>query len=122
MSAVVIPPGQGITLHARGNTLRFKAIGADTNGAFSLFEREVPQAARRPAAHRHPGTVEASYVVAGELALSADGTDYVVPSGGFALVPAGDIHTFRQRRPRSAAGTHPPFAITRPLLRRARYA
>ena len=94
MSAVVIPPGQGTTLHARGNTLRFKAVGADTNGAFSLFEREVPQAARRPAAHRHPGMVEAFYVVAGELALSADGTDYVVPSGGFALVPAGAIHTF----------------------------
>jgi quercetin dioxygenase-like cupin family protein len=83
-----------MTLHARGNTLRFKAIGADTNGVFSLFEREVPQGARRPAAHRHPAMVEAFYVLAGELALSADGTDHVVQSGGFALVPAGAVHTF----------------------------
>ena len=82
-----------MTLHARGNTLRFKAIGADTNSAFSLFEREVPPAARRPAAHRHPG-VEAFYVLAGQLALSADGTDHVVSSGGFALVPPGAVHTF----------------------------
>jgi glyoxylate utilization-related uncharacterized protein len=29
-----------------------------------------------------------------ELALSADGTDHVVPGGGFALVPAGAVHTF----------------------------
>jgi hypothetical protein len=57
-----------MTLHARGNTLRFKAIGADTNGVFSLFEREVPQGARRPAAHRHPAMVEAFYVLTGELA------------------------------------------------------
>src|SRR6266550_916680 len=83
-----------MTFRARGNTLRFKAIGADTNDAFSLFEREVPQGARRPAAHRHPGTVEAFYVLAGDLALSADGSDHVVPSGGFALVPAGAVHTF----------------------------
>ena len=94
MNAIVLPPGHGITLRARGNTLRFKAIGADTNDAFSLFEREVPQGARRPAAHRHPDTVEAFYVLAGELALSADGSDHVVPSGGFALVPAGAVHTF----------------------------
>ena len=94
MSAIVLPPGDGMTLRARGNVLRFKAIGADTKDAFSLFEREVPQGARRPAAHRHPGTVEAFYVLAGELALSADGSDHVVPSGGFALVPAGAVHTF----------------------------
>ncbi len=94
MSAIVIPPGHGITLQARGNVLRFKALGSDTNGAFSLFDREVPPAARRPAAHRHPGMVEAFYVLAGELALSADGTDHVVPSGGFALVPTGAVHTF----------------------------
>jgi len=41
VSAIVVPPGSGVTFHARGNTLRFKAIGADTKGAFSLFEREV---------------------------------------------------------------------------------
>ena len=85
---------KGIVLHARGNTLRFKAIGAETGGAFSLFEREVPPGARRAAPHRHPGMVEAFYVLAGELALSADGIDHVVPTGGFALVPAGAIHTF----------------------------
>jgi quercetin dioxygenase-like cupin family protein len=88
-----------MTLYARGNTLLFKAIGADTNGVFSLLEREVPQGARRPAAHRHPAMVEAFYVLTGDLALSADGTDHVVRSGGFALVPAGAIHTFGNAGP-----------------------
>jgi quercetin dioxygenase-like cupin family protein len=93
VGAIVISPGRGTTMQARGNTLRFKVVGADTNGVFSLFEREVPPATRRPAAHRHSGT-EAFYVLTGELALSADGTDHVVPAGGFALVPGGAVHTF----------------------------
>jgi quercetin dioxygenase-like cupin family protein len=94
LPAIVVGPGSGVALQARGNTLRFKAMGAGTRGAFSLFEREVPPNARRPAMHRHPAMTEAFYVLDGELALVADGIAHVVPSGGFALVPAGAAHTF----------------------------
>ena len=79
---------------ARGSALRFKALGADTDRRFSLFEREVPVGARRPAAHRHPGTSEAFYVLDGTLALHVEDADHRIERGGFALVPAGVAHTF----------------------------
>ena len=79
---------------ARGSALRFKALGADTDRRFSLFEREVPVGARRPAAHRHPGTSEAFYVLDGTLALHVEDVDHRIERGGFALVPAGVAHTF----------------------------
>jgi uncharacterized cupin superfamily protein len=63
-------------------------------GSFSLFEREVPPGVRRPAQHRHPGMVECFYVLAGELALTPAGTEHVIRSGGFVMVPAGYVHTF----------------------------
>lgn len=99
MPAIVLGPGGGIAMQARGSTLRFKATGADTRGAFSLFEREVPPKARRPAPHRHPTMTEAFYVLDGELALVADGAEQAIPSGGFALVPAGAVHTFGNAGP-----------------------
>jgi quercetin dioxygenase-like cupin family protein len=94
MGALVLTAGDGLRLRARGSTLVFKAMGAQTMGSFSLFERQVPPGAGRPAPHRHPHMVEGFYVLAGELLLTAAGTEHVVGSGGFVLVPAGDVHTF----------------------------
>jgi quercetin dioxygenase-like cupin family protein len=79
---------------ARGSELLFKALGSDTGKAFSLFERVVPAHARRPAPHRHPGTLEGFYVLSGTLALEALGKQHRLKAGAFALVPAGVVHTF----------------------------
>lgn len=90
---VIVPPGGGVVLLARGSTLRFMARGEDTSDAFSLFEREVPPGGRRPLRHRHPSTVEAFYVLAGSLALEIDGVEHLIEAGGSAVVPAGSVHT-----------------------------
>ena len=83
---------------ARGSALRFKALGADTDRRFSLFEREVPVGARRPAAHRHPGTSEAFYVLDGTLAMRLGDENLAVHAGTFVCVPPGVVHAFSNPR------------------------
>ena len=45
---IVVAPGGGDELTARGSTLLFKAVAATTGGAFSLHERRMPAGGRRP--------------------------------------------------------------------------
>lgn len=40
--ALVLRPEDRVAYRARGSVLHFKARGADTDGRFSLMEREVP--------------------------------------------------------------------------------
>ena len=48
----VITPGGGERLTVRGSNLLFKAVAANTGGAFSLHERQIPAGGRRPPADR----------------------------------------------------------------------
>jgi quercetin dioxygenase-like cupin family protein len=91
---VVLAPGDGERLLARGSTLVFKATAATTGGAFSLHERWVPRAGRRPPAHVHPERVEAFWVLAGDAVFELDGRATVASAGAFVLVPGGVAHTF----------------------------
>jgi len=91
---VVVPPGDGEQLRARGSSLVFKAVAASTGGAFSLHERQVPQGGRRPPAHVHPDRVEAFWVLEGEAEFELDGQFTVASAGTFVLVPGGVAHTF----------------------------
>ena len=92
--AVVVPPGGGERLDARGSSLLFTATAASTGGAFSLHERRVPRGGRRPPAHVHPDRVEAFWVLAGEAEFELDGDVTAAPAGTFVLVPGGVAHTF----------------------------
>jgi quercetin dioxygenase-like cupin family protein len=92
--AIVLRPGQGTSLAARGSEMLFKAVGATTGGRFSLMERALPPHGRRPAAHRHPATVEAFLVLEGTLDFSLDDEQTTLGEGGFLIVPEGVGHTF----------------------------
>jgi quercetin dioxygenase-like cupin family protein len=92
--AIVVPPRQGKRLEARGSEMLFKAVSATTRGRFSLMERSLPPRGRPPAAHRHPGTVEAFLVLEGELTFSLDHERTTVGTGGFLIVPENVAHTF----------------------------
>jgi quercetin dioxygenase-like cupin family protein len=92
-SAIVVPPGGGEQLSARGSTLLFKAIAATTGGAFSLHERHVPAGARRPPPHVHPDRTEAFWVLSG-IAEQLDAETVAAGPGSFVLVPGGVAHTF----------------------------
>jgi mannose-6-phosphate isomerase-like protein (cupin superfamily) len=92
--ALVLPPGSGERLTARGSTLLFKAVAATTGGSFSLHERQVPAGGRRPPAHVHPDRVEAFWVLDGEAEFELDGRLTRAGAGSFVLVPGGVAHTF----------------------------
>jgi quercetin dioxygenase-like cupin family protein len=92
--ALVLPPGSGERLTARGSTLVFKAVAATTGGAFSLHERHVPAGGRRPPAHVHPDRTEAFWVLDGEASFELDGRQTRAGPGSFVLVPGGVAHTF----------------------------
>jgi quercetin dioxygenase-like cupin family protein len=93
-NAVVLPPSGGERLTARGSDLIFKAVAANTDGAFSLHERQIPPHGRRPPAHVHPDRVEAFWVLEGEAEFELDGSITRASAGTFVLVPGGVSHTF----------------------------
>ncbi|MGO9179340.1 MAG: cupin domain-containing protein [Candidatus Limnocylindrales bacterium] len=92
--AIVLGPGEGRRLEARGSELLFKALGSMTGGRFSFMERTVPPGGRMPPAHRHPTTVEAFFVLDGALTLLIDAERIYASAGTFILVPEGASHTF----------------------------
>jgi quercetin dioxygenase-like cupin family protein len=92
--AIVLHPGQGTSLAARGSEMLFKAVGATTGGRFSLMERSLPPHGKPPAVHRHPATVEAFLVLEGTLVFSLDDERSTLGVGGFLIVPEGVGHTF----------------------------
>src|SRR5207245_446521 len=81
--------GEGRVLKARGSTMWFKALGSETTGMFSLMERELPPAGRRPSPHRHTNCHESFYVLDGEIEFLLDGKSTTGGPGTFVLVPAG---------------------------------
>lgn len=92
--AVVVAPSGGEHLSARGSSLIFKAVGATTDGAFSLHERRIPPGGRRPPAHVHPDRVEAFWVLEGQAEFELDGSTTRADPGTFVLVPGSVSHTF----------------------------
>lgn len=90
----VLASGEGHTLSARGSTLVFKAVGADTGGRFSFMERTLPPGGRPPPAHRHTDIDEAFYVLEGTFTFRLGDRIETVEAGGFVLVPRGAPHTF----------------------------
>jgi mannose-6-phosphate isomerase-like protein (cupin superfamily) len=92
--AIVLGPDEGEVLEARGSRMSFKAVAALTDGAFSLMERDLPPAGRRPPPHTHPSTLEAFFVLEGEVEFVL-GTRLVRRGPrSFVLVPKGLAHTF----------------------------
>lgn len=72
----------------------FKAVGATTNGRFSLMERSLPAGGPMPPAHQHVGTEEAYFVLDGEVEFHVGEDVFVGLPETFVLVPSGIRHTF----------------------------
>lgn len=87
--------GEGVrTYSARGSVMMFKAIGDLDDGDFSLMERTLPPAGRRPPPHRHTNCSEAYFVLDGEVSVLVEEAEHVLRSESFLLVPRGTAHTF----------------------------
>jgi quercetin dioxygenase-like cupin family protein len=99
---IVLGPDEGAVLEARGSRMTFKAVASLTEGAFSLMERDLPPRGRRPPPHRHPGTVEAFFILEGEVEFVLGSQLVRRGPRSFVLVPRGLAHTFGNPGPAAA--------------------
>jgi quercetin dioxygenase-like cupin family protein len=93
MTAIIQAPGDGMRYTARGSLMTFKARAADTGGAFSFMERDMPAGGRMPPRHRHAGP-ESFYVLDGDLEFLIEDERVHAQPGWFILVPERIAHTF----------------------------
>jgi quercetin dioxygenase-like cupin family protein len=76
-----------------GGVITMKATGAETGGAFLLFEDVMAKGKTTPL-HTHPGEDEALYVLEGEILVHIDGEEHAVGARGLAVAPRGVPHAF----------------------------
>ena len=94
-SAIVRLPGEGERRWFFGGGIHtWKATEDETGGAFLLFEDEMALNKVTPL-HSHPESDETMYVLAGEILMHMDGTEYRVPAGGVAIALRGVPHAFK---------------------------
>jgi mannose-6-phosphate isomerase-like protein (cupin superfamily) len=103
MATRVLGRGEGAKRYsARGSVMFFKALAEQDGGDFSLMERTLPPAGRRPPAHRHTNCSEAYFVLEGLVSVIVEDEDLTVEPEGFVLVPRGTAHTFGNAGEREA--------------------
>jgi quercetin dioxygenase-like cupin family protein len=85
-------PSRGQTLQVPSTILKFLAVGADTNGTFSLFEGRVAPL-QGPPPHRHNDD-EGYLILEGNFQFEVDGQRFQRGPGEFAFAPKGSVHTF----------------------------
>ncbi len=86
----------GATLNVLGVTHIYKATGAETGGAFSLWEAVIPPGTGAPP-HTHTHEDESFYVLSGELLVDVEGAPapHRIGPGGFFFGARGRHHGFR---------------------------
>ena len=95
MNAHILGRGEGERIYsARGSDMFFKAIAEHNDGDFSLMERTLVPAGRRPPPHRHTNCSEGYFVLDGQVAVVIDGDEHLLGKEEFVLVPRGVAHTF----------------------------
>jgi len=84
----------GSTVHLLGTLVTFRALAADTEGAFSLVEAVTAPGQGTPP-HRQRDDAEAFYVLEGSFEFMLDGKTVTSGPGAFHYVPRGMPHGFR---------------------------
>ncbi|MBN9435026.1 MAG: cupin domain-containing protein [Bosea sp.] len=84
----------GSTVHLLGTLVTFRALAADTEGAFSLVEAVTAPGQGTPP-HRQNDDAEAFYVLEGSFEFMLDGKTVTSGPGAFHYVPRGMPHGFR---------------------------
>jgi quercetin dioxygenase-like cupin family protein len=95
LKSIAVPPSEGKVLRVQpGETHILKAVGADTNGAYTLIEIIVePQVG--PPMHLHRREVEAFYVLEGTFAFQVGDRALTGTAGWFMTIPKGIPHSFK---------------------------
>lgn len=95
MSAIVHHAGAGERYAMGASEVVIKATGEDTGGAFFVAEVVLEARFPGPPPHFHERLHETLYVLEGELTMTVGETVDVLGPGGFASIPPGVVHTFR---------------------------
>src|SRR5688500_17003837 len=90
---VHVPPGGVRSVWFNGGLVTSYALGADTVGAFTLFEEAVaPQDKALP--HLHHEEDQAFYVLEGEHEFVCEGCAIEAKAGSFVYIPRGTVHSY----------------------------
>lgn len=90
----VLAPGEGDNVGAIGLGIYVKLTGAQTNGAYSLFEYVVPPGLGGPPTHIHSREDELFICVTGRTRVELDGQEHILTPGSALLMPRGVPHMF----------------------------
>ena len=90
-------PGQAETLDIWGSIYRFKALGEQTERAYTLVEVHGRSGFETPL-HSHANEEEGFYILDGDVTLALGDESVNASPGTFAFVPRGTAHGFRFRR------------------------
>ena len=93
MPAVTVKAGEREPLKVLGMPLTMLCEARETNGAWSLFEEEVPLG-MGPPPHRHDWD-EAYYILDGEIDFEIDGQAVRANRGDFSYLPRNTVHGFK---------------------------
>ena len=89
-----VAAGEGERLWIVGDTMTFKATGESTGGGLVLIENlTAPGGGPPPHVHTHED--EFFYVLDGTFELRIGDELHALQPGGFAYVPRGTVHNFR---------------------------
>ncbi len=94
-------PNDGRTIGIVGDTYRFLATGAETDGRYTIFEAIVPPGGGAPH-HLHTREDETFYVLEGQLTLKIGDETLVAGPGTFVNLPIGNPHSFRNESDETA--------------------
>ncbi|WP_009630583.1 cupin domain-containing protein [Synechocystis sp. PCC 7509] len=103
---IAVPAGVGKALEVLpGETVIFKAVSADTDGAYTLIEvTDEPQAG--PPLHLHRREDEAFYILEGTFAFQIGDRTMTATAGWFMTAPKGVPHSYKN------IGTTPARMLT----------
>jgi quercetin dioxygenase-like cupin family protein len=89
-----VAPGEGERIWIVGDTMTFKATGATTGGKLALLEN-LTAPGGGPPPHIHTREDEFFFVLDGTFEIRVGERLHVVGPGGYAYVPRGTVHNFR---------------------------
>jgi mannose-6-phosphate isomerase-like protein (cupin superfamily) len=89
-----VPAGEGERTWIVGDTMTFKATAASTGGSLMLVEN-LTAPGGGPPLHVHTREDEFWYVLDGTFEIRMGDEVHAVGPGGFAFVPRGTLHNFR---------------------------
>jgi mannose-6-phosphate isomerase-like protein (cupin superfamily) len=92
--AIAAGEGEGERIWIVGDTMTFKATAASTGGSLMLLEN-LTAPGGGPPLHVHTREDEFWYVLDGTFEIRMGDEVHAVGPGGFAFVPRGTLHNFR---------------------------